>query len=133
MKATNDHSCKVLVVDDDKDILEVLKILLSVSGLQVEAISQHGEIYDNLFLFKPDVILLDVNLGACDGRTICKDLKSQAETKDISIIMFSANHNIRQSALDNNADGFIEKPFEIDQLVNTVKGHCKHARTLPLN
>jgi DNA-binding response OmpR family regulator len=133
MKAKSNGACKVLVVDDDKDILEVLKILLSVNGLQVEAVSHEGELYDNLFLFKPDVILLDVNLGRCDGRTICKDLKSQDETKNISIIMFSANHNIRESALENQADGFIEKPFEMDQLLATVKGCCKHASGFRLN
>jgi DNA-binding response OmpR family regulator len=116
--------CKVLVVDDDNDILEVLSLILSMNGLQVEAVSKGGEVYDNVFTTKPNVILLDVNLGTHDGRTICNDLKTQSETKDINVIMFSANHNIRQSAMDNKADDFLEKPFDMDQLVERVKSFC---------
>lgn len=116
--------CKVLVVDDDNDILEVLKLILTMNGLQVEAVSQGGEVYDNVFVNKPDVILLDVNLGTFDGRTICNNLKSQEETKDINVIMFSANHNIRQSAMENKADDFLEKPFDMDQLISRVRSYC---------
>jgi DNA-binding response OmpR family regulator len=116
--------CKVLVVDDDSDILEVLTLILSMNGIQVEAISQGAQVYDNVFVNRPNVILLDVNLGSHDGRTICNDLKSQVETKSIPVIMFSANHNIRQSAMDNKADDFLEKPFDIDQLISRVKSYC---------
>jgi len=116
--------CKVLVVDDDNDILEVLKLILTMNGLQVEAVSQGGEVYDNVFINRPNVILLDVNLGKYDGRNICNDLKSQEETKDINVIMFSANHNIRESAMENKADDFLEKPFDINQLISRVKRYC---------
>lgn len=119
-----DSKCKVMVVDDDKSILEVLSIILKTNGLQVEGISEGGEVYDNVFVMHPNVILLDVNLGEHDGRDICKELKSNEETKDINVIMFSANHNIRQSAMESKANAFLEKPFDIEQLIEKVKDFC---------
>ena len=116
--------CKVLVVDDDQDILDVLHVILTMNGLQVEGLSRGGEVEDSLSESRPNVILLDVNLGTHDGRAICRKLKSQVETKGINIIMFSANHNIRQSALENQADDFLEKPFDMQQLVDRVKSFC---------
>ena len=116
--------CKVLVVDDDQDILDVLQVILTMNGLQVEGLSRGGEVEDSLSESRPNVILLDVNLGTHDGRAICRKLKNQAETKGINIIMFSANHNIRESAMKHNADDFLEKPFDMQQLVDRVKSYC---------
>jgi CheY-like chemotaxis protein len=109
----------VMVVDDDKDILEVLKILLSNNGFNVIALSNGEDVYGNLAGPKPDVILLDINLGSMDGRDICKDLKTQSDTKDIPIVMFSANHNMRNQICPP-ANDFIEKPFDTDNLVDTL-------------
>lgn len=114
----------ILVVDDDKDILNVLEILLSMSGFNVVAISNGEEVYDKLEHPKPDVILLDINLGDIDGRDICKKIKDNADTSDIPIVMFSANHNMRSNLCPCNANDFIEKPFDAVHLVETLKGLC---------
>jgi len=116
--------CKVLVVDDDKDLLGVLKIMLTFNGLDVNEASGEEEFYESLGIERPNVILLDVNLGSSDGRTICKDVKSRHHTKDIPIILFSANHNIGSSIAESKADDFIEKPFEMENLVNKLKSYC---------
>jgi DNA-binding response OmpR family regulator len=114
----------ILVVDDDKDILTVLKVLLSMRGFNVIAISSGEAVPNHLTNPRPDVILLDIDLGTTDGRVICKDLKSNADTKDIPIVIFSANHKMMDSALASDADKFIEKPFEVEQLVATLKDLC---------
>jgi DNA-binding response OmpR family regulator len=114
----------VLVVDDDKDILGVLDILLTSSGFNVVAISRGEEVESQLTEHKPDVILLDINLGTMDGRDICKNIKDNKETKEIPIVMFSANHNMRNQLCPCTADNFIEKPFEMHHLVNTLKSLC---------
>lgn len=112
---------RVLVVDDDQDILTVVKILLSMHGFNVEAISKWAEIFIKTESFKPDIILLDVALGGQDGRLLCKQLKTAEKTKKIPIVLFSANHGILETFSDFLADDFIAKPFDIDNLLDKIK------------
>jgi DNA-binding response OmpR family regulator len=112
---------RVLVVDDDKDILTVVKILLSMHGFNVEAIARWEEIFAKTESFRPDIILLDVALGGQDGRVLCKQLKTAEKTKKIPIVLFSANHGILETYSEYLADDFIAKPFDIDNLLDKLK------------
>jgi DNA-binding response OmpR family regulator len=111
---------RILVVDDDIDILTVVQLVLDSNGFDVIAISNWQQIYSHIDSFKPDLILLDVSLGTQDGRNICKQLKSNSETKHISIILFSANHNVERSVAECLADCFISKPFDINDLIEGI-------------
>jgi len=111
---------KILVVDDDIDILTVVQLVLDSNGFQVEAISNWKHIHTRIDTFKPDLILLDVSLGTQDGRNICKQLKSAEESKDIRIILFSANHNVQTSVAECGADSFISKPFDLKNLIDGI-------------
>ncbi|HLX40864.1 MAG TPA: response regulator [Ktedonobacteraceae bacterium] len=121
------QSKKILVVDDDPDILDALKFGLEDAGYDV-ATTEKGEYAENLRDTNgglPDVIILDVLLSGKDGRLICKKLKSQDTTKHIPIIMISAHPNARQSVQLVGADDFLAKPFDLDELFEMV------ARYLP--
>lgn len=111
---------KILVLDDDIDILTVVQLVLSNNGFDVTAISDWRQIYTQVDTFKPDLILLDVSLGTQDGRNICKQLKSSVDTKHISVILFSANHNVEKSVSECFADSFISKPFDINNLIESI-------------
>lgn len=111
---------KILVVDDDVDILTVVQLVLDSHGFEVVAISKWQQIYSQIESFKPDLILLDVSLGSQDGRNICRQLKTDTATKKISIVLFSANHNVQKSIPDCFADMFISKPFDIDDLIEGI-------------
>ena len=111
---------KILVVDDDIDILTVVHLVLNSNGFRVAVTSKWEQIYTQVDTFKPDLILLDVSLGTEDGRNICKQLKSNKNTKHISIILFSASHKIENSLTECLADSFISKPFDINDLVDGV-------------
>ena len=114
---------KILVVDDDRDILTVLQILLTQNNYTVESIFRWELINKSIETFLPDLILLDISLAGADGRTICKTLKAQSGTKHIPIILFSANTNVEKSFRDYSANDFIAKPFEINNLINKVLMH----------
>ena len=117
------HMKKILVVDDDPDILEALQFMLEDAGYVVTT-TEKGEYAENLHDTNgglPDVILLDVLLSGKDGRLICQKLKSQEETKHIPIIMMSAHNKARQSVASVGADDFIEKPFDSDELLAKIK------------
>ena len=111
---------KILVVDDELDILEFLQVILEEEGYVVLT-SQKGEYLEQLHNGGlPDLILLDVLLSGKDGREIVKYLKQQDETKDIPVIMFSAHPSAEQTAREAGAEDFIAKPFEIDELLAKV-------------
>ena len=120
------HIKKILVVDDDPDILDALQFMLEDAGYSVKT-TEKGEYAENLHDSTgglPDVILLDVLLSGKDGRLICQKLKSQEETRHIPIIMMSAHNNARQSVASVGADDFIAKPFEADELLEKIAKYC---------
>ena len=117
---------KILVVDDDPDILDALRFLLEDAGYEVKT-TEKGEYAENLHDTNgglPDVIILDVLLSGKDGRLICQKLKSQEDTKLIPIIMISAHPNAKQSVKAVGADDFIAKPFDMDELLAKIAQHC---------
>jgi DNA-binding response OmpR family regulator len=113
---------KILVVDDDLDILEVVGIILEGEGFQVELMENGKNIYERIASFNPNLIILDVMLGNMDGREICNSIKSTKETQDIPVIMISATHNLDQFIKKNcNPDDFLEKPFDFVNLIHKVE------------
>ncbi len=111
---------KLLVVDDEPDILEFLQIIFEEAGFLVVTTDKT----DNVEKFSdgglPDLILLDMLLSGKDGREIVKHLKSQEKTKHIPVIMFSAHPSAKETALAAGADDFVEKPFDIDTLLHRI-------------
>ena len=115
---------KVLIVDDDPDVLETLKLILTDNGFIIETVTNQEDIYPNIVAFEPNVILLDVNLNGSDGRNICKGLKSHYRTKDIPVILFSGDHKVKDEFSSCHAEDFIGKPIEAKKLVHRLKDYC---------
>lgn len=111
---------RILVVDDDLDILVVMEILLTMKGFSVEVTAKWESTFEKVDSFQPDLILLDVLISGNDGRTICKQLKSQEGTKNIPIIMFSAHPSAAATMADYGANDFIAKPFDVNDLLAKV-------------
>lgn len=119
---------KILVVDDDKDLLQVIYSLLSKKGFEVEIDSDWEEALNKIETFKPQLILLDVFLPGIDGLEICKQLKSRPKTRDIPIIIFSAYPRVAEKVTyEYGADDFIAKPFEVNDLIQKVHSVLSHA------
>ena len=110
---------KILIADDDEGIVDAVTMILEVMGYEVEFTYDGGAVIDAV-KNKPDLILLDIWMSGHDGRDICKQLKSDPQYKEIPVLMISASRDIRQSALDAGANDFMEKPFEMDSLLNKV-------------
>ena len=113
---------KILIVDDDHEILNSLGHLLTANGFIVETESRWQNINRRIDMFGPDLILLDVALGGEDGRNISRQIKSGLFTKNIRVILLSANHNANRNLPESLADGFIKKPFEPKELIEKIKG-----------
>jgi len=111
---------KILVVDDDLDILVVMEILLSMKGYEVEVTAKWENTFDKIETFKPDLILLDVLISGNDGRVLCKQLKSDPVKKSIPIIMFSAHPSAAATIKEYGANDFIAKPFDVNDLLAKI-------------
>lgn len=113
---------KILVADDDPSILEAIQMILEDAGYEVST-TVDGETVYKMEKEYPDLLLLDIWMSGQDGRDICKFLKSRESTKDIPIIMISANKDTQEIAKKAGADDFIVKPFEMKDLLAIVAKH----------
>lgn len=114
---------KILVIDDDLDLLFLGSSLLRQKGFEVFSLAKTDNLFYSVDLFKPDLILLDVKLGNEDGRIICKQLKENVETNSIKIILYSAFPETSVEYAKYGADDFIIKPYELDHLVTRINRH----------
>ena len=112
---------KILVIDDDPDILEVLGIILIDEGYDV-TLSENGDETNDMTFNRPDLILLDIRLCGQDrtGADICSCIKSKRQTSQIPIILLSAENNLKQICEQCGANSYIRKPFDIDHLSRKV-------------
>lgn len=122
------NSC-VLICDDDKDILEVTKIILQEKGFRVETLTNLTEttFLDKVLNINPDLILMDLWIPEMGGIKATEILKSNSQSEDIPVILFSANNDIEKVARHSGAQGFISKPYDITFLENTIKKHIRRA------
>jgi Response regulators consisting of a CheY-like receiver domain and a winged-helix DNA-binding domain len=111
---------KVLIVDDNSDILWVVETILKRYGFDVLSTLKGEEVLAKTKKYNPQLILLDVFLSGIDGIEVCNTLKSTPETKDIPIIMFSAHTNSQDLMKFCKADDFVAKPFDSNELVKKI-------------
>ncbi|MEP6595638.1 MAG: response regulator [Ginsengibacter sp.] len=111
---------KILVIDDDVEILNVVKLILTMDGFEVETENKWEETFNKIESFKPDLILLDVSLGDADGRNISRQIKSKHSSKHIHIVLFSAKLGVHKHFRECLADDFIAKPFDAQELLNKI-------------
>ena len=113
---------KILVVDDEPDVLKILSLRLAKTGYEViSAIDGQGAL-DLARQMIPDLIILDVYLPDINGDDIAKIMKEDKKLKDIPVILISATAtSIAQRAKECGANGYIAKPFESEGLIDTVK------------
>lgn len=112
---------RVLVVDDDLELLEMVTLVLSTFDFKVDTLSDCEDFFSALSLVQPDIILMDIYLGACDGRDLCRRLKTSEERRPLPVLLYSAGTITPESVTESYADEFIAKPFDIDVLHNRIK------------
>ncbi|MDQ6901525.1 MAG: response regulator [Bacteroidota bacterium] len=112
---------RIFVIDDDTDLLNVVKTLLIKRSFDVSTFTDWQSASDALKKNEPQLILLDVFLPGVDGLDISHRLKSSPVTKHIPILLFSAFPHITENAIrDYGVDDFITKPFEVNDLIKKV-------------
>lgn len=111
---------RVLILDDDLDILQICAIVLKKKGFDVSTLNNSNQILDQVRNYQPDVILMDNWIPGPGGIEATRQLKG-SELQDIPVIFFSANSNVTQLAREAQADYFLQKPFDIAELEAIVQ------------
>src|SRR5690242_5839526 len=111
---------RILITDDDEVVQDIFKLKFERAGYEVEILGEAMSILENRYTH-PDLFVLDRQLSGQDGLKVCKFLKSQNATRDIPVIIVSATPGIGKMAEEAGADDFIEKPFQIKDLLTVVE------------
>lgn len=109
----------ILVADDDKAIVDSITAILDHSGYEVLYVHDGTSVMQAVKA-QPDLILLDIQMPGHDGQRVCQQLKRQASTKDIPIMIVSASTDVQAKAAQAGADDYLEKPFDMDILQQKV-------------
>lgn len=117
---------RILLCDDDPDIVEVTRIILEMEGFLVETLDYLGNaktFVRQVSSLQPDLILMDLRMPDIGGEKATQILKMARSTQHIPIIIFSANDTISSITRRIKADGAVRKPFDINQLMKVVNTH----------
>lgn len=110
----------ILVIDDNEDILFMIKAMLEMKGYKVTPKNHPENIELVIETIMPDIILMDMLLSGADGREVCKKIKTNAVISKIPVIMISALPDAGDSCMAAGANYFLGKPFEINDIFKTV-------------
>jgi DNA-binding response OmpR family regulator len=113
---------RILVLDDNLDILDIIQEVLSYEDFDVLCVSRINHFYEHLADWKPDLLILDFKLADGNGGDICRQLKDSPETCDIPIIMFSAYVTGQEDLYSYGCDAVITKPFNLEELRDKIRG-----------
>jgi CheY-like chemotaxis protein len=122
---------RILVVEDQHDVAELIQVVLRGEGHTV-AIARDGA--QGLMLsrdWKPDLILMDIMLPGVDGGTLISRLRQEPDTADLPIIAMSASRTLRDRSEELQADALLSKPFDVDALLVQVQFLLSRGRAEP--
>jgi len=113
---------KILILDDDTNLLETLSILLVDNGYEVKALSDGGKVIEAINEFNPGLVLMDVMLADLDGLRICRDIKQRAGMQNLPVILISGHYDLERALSQQGApNDFLAKPFDLDVLLAKIK------------
>ena len=115
---------KVLIFDDDADILEVCTILLEDNGFEAYTQNNCEDVVQKLDHVLPDIILMDNKIPPNGGVPASKMIRASSQYSKLPIVFFSANQDVARLAMEAGADNYIEKPFDLEKLVGMVRKSC---------
>jgi DNA-binding response OmpR family regulator len=112
---------KVLIIDDNEDILFMLKVMLEFKNYEACARTGINDLEETITHFQPDLILMDMLLSGADGREVCRALKANKLFARYPVVMISAQADAREECLEAGASLFLEKPFDMDEFYKVVE------------
>jgi len=116
---------RVLILDDNEAILDVVTEALRYENYEVLDIAYGYQLLEAVAVFSPDLILMDYRLADTNGGDLCRALKSDPAYRYIPVIIFSAYFSPSDANNPGGCDGILYKPFALDELLNIVHLHIE--------
>ena len=132
-KPTRAMARKVIIVDDDRETREMLKMALELEGYEVSQAANGLRLISTLHVDRPDLILLDVMMSWIDGFELCRAIKKNEEFRDIPVIFISAKKTPQdvRLGLDAGAVDYFTKPIDVDKLAQRIRSILDARRSQP--
>ncbi|MBI5074634.1 MAG: response regulator [Nitrospirae bacterium] len=113
---------RILIVDDEPNIVLALELLMKREGYQVQSVDDGQKVFDALREFRPDLIVLDIMMPKMDGYEVCQRIRADASLKDIAIIMLTAKGREveKEKGLALGADYYVTKPFSTREVMMRI-------------
>lgn len=116
---------KILIVDDDESVVEVTKTILEMKGYTVVSTNTSDHVVEKVEEEQPELILMDLGVPPLGGKNATEELKHDPDTKDIPVILFSAAADLGELSGNTEADDYLNKPFNIQDLEDKVEKYLK--------
>ena len=111
---------KILVLDDNQDILDIVHETLAYENFEVKSITKSEDVMPGIESFNPHLIILDYRVSGANGGEICRTIKAHQSFSSIPVIIFSAYINTESELFAYGCDAIINKPFDLTELVDKV-------------
>lgn len=124
---------KILVADDDQDLLDLLDLKLTNEGFEVQTVSDGKKALDSAQSILPSLIVLDLNMPKMNGMEVCKTLKTIRSTRNIPVVILTVQNEVvdRILGLEFGADDYLTKPFHPRELILRIRGILKRVQGDP--
>ena len=111
---------RILVLDDNQDILDIVHETLTYEDFEVQSTSSSDKVMSLAEIFAPNLVILDYRVAGVNGGELCMQIKSHPRLKDVPVIIYSAYINDNSELLAYGCDAIINKPFDLSELVEKV-------------
>ncbi len=118
-------SKRILILDDNQDILEIVHETLTYEQFDVKSTGDGTEVMPMVESFSPHLVILDYRVAGTNGGELCRQIKSHPQFSNTPVIIFSAYINHQTDLLAYGCDAIINKPFDLNELVEKVNGLIK--------
>ncbi len=118
---------RVLIADDDRRLILLVRTFLAAEGYEVETAADGLAAVEKATADPPDLVILDIMMPGIDGLQACRQIRANASTADIPILIFSALREEGEAARLAGADAMLKKPFSLPTLAETVRRLCAPA------
>lgn len=114
---------RILIVDDEPEACRLFSMMLALQGFRTEIASNGLEALSRVRRDPPDLVFLDVMLPGVDGLSVCRELRSNGETRDLAIVLVSghADTESMRAGLDAGADAYLVKPVALDEVLQVIR------------
>ena len=119
---------RILLIEDDPFFGLILNDQLEMNGYEVRLLSIPGQAVENLQEQKFDLVIMDKLLSGVDGTRVCAEIRGTEEISDVPILMMSGLDGASEICIAAGANNFIAKPFEVDDLMESIEATIEMAR-----